>query len=318
VYWAVRRRRGRWWQFSGMRRPLIGYLEAGRKEAVKERDAAFIEGMRDFGYTEGQSFDIIYRFADEDYSRLQALAKELVLLKPNVIVTAVTTAAFAAAKVTRTIPIVSAVLNDPVSAGVIASYAHSGGNVTGIMNTVEGLRGKLIEITLEVMPRATRIGILINPANLATVTQWREIAAAATAKGVKAVRGDVRTANDLPSVFKALSDAGAEAVIVSPDTVFISAATRVAELAIAAHLPTIAGQSEEVRAGELVSYGTSLIANTRRAAYFVDKILKGTKPADLPVEFPTKLELAINIKTARMLGLTVPPTMLARADEVIE
>jgi putative tryptophan/tyrosine transport system substrate-binding protein len=215
-------------QFSGMRRPLIGYLEAGRKEAVKERDAAFIEGMRDFGYTEGQSFDIIYRFADEDYSRLQALAKELVLLKPNVIVTAVTTAAFAAAKVTRTIPIVSAVLNDPVSAGVIASYAHPGGNVTGIMNTVEGLPGKLIEITLEVMPRATRIGILINPANLATETQWREIEAAATAKGIKAVRGEVRSENDLPSVFKALSDAGVEAVMVLTDT-FSSARRRASQ-----------------------------------------------------------------------------------------
>jgi putative ABC transport system substrate-binding protein len=249
---------------------------------------------------------------------LPVLAEELVRLQPNVIVTAVTTAALAAAKVTRTVPIVSAILNDPIHEGVIASYAHPGGNVTGIMNTIEGLPGKMVEITLELVPRAGRIGILINPANLATVTQWHEIEAAATAKGLTAENREVRTPDDLPSAFKALSSGGVEAVIVSRDTVLLGAAARVADLALAARLPTVAGQSEEVRAGQLVSYGASLIATTRRAAYFVDKILKGEKPADLPVEFPTKLELAINLKTAKALGLEIPPTLLARADEVIE
>ncbi len=300
------------------KRPLVGYLETGRKEAVKNRDAAFLDGMRDLGYAEGQSFDIAYRYADDDYTRLPRLTEELVQLQPDVIVTAVTTAAIAAAKVTRTVPIVSAILNDPIREGVIASYAHPGGNVTGIMNTIEGLPGKLLEITLELVPRATRIGFLINPNNLSTATQWREIKDAATAKGLQAENRDIQSADDLPSAFKSFSSAGVEAVIVSRDTVLLSAASRVAELALAARLPTIAGQSEEVRAGELISYGTSLIANTRRAAYFVDKILKGVKPADLPVEFPTKLELAINLKTARALGLAVPPTLLATADEVIE
>jgi putative ABC transport system substrate-binding protein len=300
------------------KRPLIGYLETGRKEAVKNRNAAFLDGMRDLGYAEGQSFDIAYRYADDDYTRLPRLTKELVQLQPDVIVTAVTTAAIAAAKVTRTVPIVSAILNDPIREGVIASYAHPGGNVTGIMNTIEGLPGKLLETTLELVPRATRIGFLINANNLSTATQWREIKDAATAKGLQAENRDIQSADDLPSAFKSFSSAGVEAVIVSRDTVLLSAASRVAELALAARLPTIAGQSEEVRAGELISYGTSLIANTRRAAYFVDKILKGVKPADLPVEFPTKLELAINLKTARALGVAVPPTLLATADEVIE
>lgn len=303
---------------TARKRPFIGYLETGRKDAVKERDAAFIDGMRQLGYVEGESFDIAYRFADDDYSRLPALTEELIKLQPNVIVTAVTTAAVAAAKVTRTVPIVSAVLNDPIRQGLVASYAHPGGNVTGTMNTIEGLPGKLVEITLEIAPNAKRIGFLINPANLATVTEWQEIETAAKAKGLNATSQNIRTPDDLPAAFAVFSTAGVDAVLVSRDTVLLSSAARVAELALAARLPTIAGQSEEVRAGELVSYGTSLLANTRRAAYFVDKILRGDKPEDLPVEFPTKLDLAINRKTAKALGIALPQTLLATADELIE
>jgi putative tryptophan/tyrosine transport system substrate-binding protein len=303
---------------AARKRPLIGYLETGHKELVKERDAAFIDGMRELGYVEGDSFEVAYRFADNDYSRLPALAAELVQLQPLVIVTAVTTAAVAAAKATRTVPIVSEILNDPIGEGMITSYAHPGGNVTGIMNTIEGLPGKLVEITLEIVPTARRIGFLVNPANLATVAQWQEIETAVKAKGLQVTRQNIRTSDDLSNAFKAFSTSGVDAVIVSRDTVLLTAAGRVAELALAARLPTIAGQSEEVRAGELVSYGTSLIANTRRAAYFVDKILKGDKPADLPVEFPTQVELAINRKTAKALGLALPQALLATADEVIE
>jgi putative ABC transport system substrate-binding protein len=303
---------------STSKRPLVGYLEAGRKDVVEKRDAAFSEGMRELGYIEGESFDITYRFADDDYSRLPALAGELVQLRPDVIVTAVTTAAVAASKATRTVPIVSAILNDPIREGMIASYAHPGGNVTGIMNSIEGLPGKLVEIMLEIAPKAKRVGFLINPSNLATVTQWQEIEVAAEAKGLKALNQNIRTPDDLPGAFTALSTAGVDAIMVSRDTVLLGVAERVAELALAARLPTIAGQTEEVRAGELVSYGTSLIANTKRAAYFVDKILKGDKPGDLPVEFPTKLELANNSKTAKALGITVPQTLLAIADELIE
>jgi putative ABC transport system substrate-binding protein len=300
------------------KRPLVGYLESGRQDAVRARDAAFLAGMREFGYAEGEDFDIAYRFADNDYTRLPSLAQELVELRPAVIVTAVTTAAVAAAKVTRTVPIVSAILNDPIREGVIASYAHPGGNVTGIMNTIEGLPGKLLEITLELVPRVTRIGFLNNPENISTMVQWREIETAAKGRGMQAKNREIRSVDDLPAAFNALAKDGVGAVIVSRDTVLLGAAPRIAELALAARLPTIAGQSEEVRAGELVSYGTSLTANTRRAAYFVDKILKGDKPGDLPVEFPTKLEFAINLKTAKALGLAVPQILLATADEVIE
>jgi putative ABC transport system substrate-binding protein len=298
--------------------PLIGYLEAGQREAVKTRDAAFIAGMRDFGQVEGENFDLAYRFANDDYTRLPSLAGELVALHPAVIVTAVTTAAIAAAKVTRTVPIVSAVLNNPIGEGVIASYAHPGGNVTGIMNTIEGLPGKLLEITLELAPRVTRVGVLINPENIASTTQWREIETAAKTQGLQADKREVRAADDLPAAFDAFTKDGVGAVIVLRDTVLLSAAPRVAELALNARLPTVAGDSEEVHAGELVSYGASLIANTRRAAYFVDRILKGEKPSDLPVEFPTKLELAINLQTAKALGISVPASLRALADEVIE
>jgi putative ABC transport system substrate-binding protein len=298
--------------------PLIGYLETGRREAVKERVTAFLDGMRDHGYVEGQTFAVAYRYADNDYARLPVLTEELVALQPAVIVTAVTTAAVAAAKVTRTVPIVSAILNDPIREGLVASYARPAGNVTGIMNTIEGLPGKLLEITLDLLPRAQRIGFLINPKNVSTLTQWREIEAAAMAKGLKAEKQDIRSADDLAPAFNAMSSAGADAVIVSRDTILLSAAPRIAELALSARLPTIAGQSEEVRAGELASYGTSLIANTRRAAYFVDKILKGDKPGELPVEFPTKLEFAVNLKTAKALGVIVPASLLVAADEVIE
>jgi putative ABC transport system substrate-binding protein len=303
---------------TSSKRPLVGYLETGRQEAVKAREAAFITGMSELGYVQGEGFDIVYRLADNDYARLPRLAQELVTLHPAVIVTAVTTAAIAAAKATQTVPIVSAILNDPIREGVIASYAHPGGNVTGIMNTIEGLPGKLLEITLELVPQVTRIGFLINPENIATPTEWREIEATAKAKGLQAENREIRSVDDLPAAFNAFAKNGVEAVIVSRDTVLLGAAPRVAELALSVHLPTIAGQSEEVHAGELVSYGTSLIANARRAAYFVDKILKGNKPSDLPVEFPTKLEFAINLKTAKALGLIIPSSLLARADEVIE
>ncbi len=298
--------------------PLIGYLETGKQEAVKTRDAAFLAGMRDFGYVEGENFDIAYRFANDDYARLPGLAQELVALHPALIVTAVTTAAVAAATVTRSIPIVSAVVNDPIGKGMITSYAHPGGNVTGIMNSIEGLPGKLIEITLELVPGVTRIGVLVNPENIATTTEWHEIKAAAKAKGLEAENREINSANDLPAAFNVFATNKVGAVIVSRDTVLLSAAPRVADLALAARLPTIAGQTEEVHAGELVSYGTSLVANFRRAAYFVDKILKGDKPGDLPVEFPTKLEFAINLKTAKALGLSIPQMLLATADEVIE
>jgi len=306
------------WGQTPRRRPLIGYLEVGQQDAVEARDEAFIAGMRELGYVQGGNFDIVYRFASNDYLRLPSLAQELVALHPTVIVTAVTTAALAAAKATRTVPIVSAILNEPIREGVIASYAHPAGNVTGIMNTIEGLPGKLLEITLDLVPHIARIGILINPENIATATQWREIEAAAKAKGLQVENREIRSVNDLPAAFDAFSKNGVRAVIVSRDTVLLGAASRVAELALAARLPTIAGQSEEVRAGELVSYGTSLIANARRAAYFVDKIIKGEKPGDLPVEFPTKLEFAINLKAAKALGLTIPQALLATADEVIE
>jgi putative ABC transport system substrate-binding protein len=205
-----------------------------------------------------------------------------------------------------------------VNLGLVTSLARPGGNVTGILTLVEGLSGKQVEIALQLIPAATKLGVLINPTNPADTAQWQEIEAAGAAKGIKVVAVEARTKGDLDPAFTSLTAAGVQVVIVVRDTLLVGERVHIAKLAAAAHLPTVAGAGEMAKAGGLIAYGTSITANVRRAAYFVDRILKGTKASDLPVEFPTKVELIINLKTAKVLGLNIPPTLLARADEVIE
>jgi putative ABC transport system substrate-binding protein len=300
------------------RRPLIGYLATGRKEALVPLTSGFLEGMRDLRYVQGQTFDFIERYAYENLAQVPALAVELVQLNPDVIVVVDPPGTLAAKKATPSIPIVSGILIDPIAMGLVASYRQPGGNVTGILNLVEGLSGKQVEIALMLAPGATAIGLLVNPTNPSNVSQLRDVEAASLTKGIKIVAAEVRTKADLDSAFKLLTVAGVGAVIVLRDFVLFSERLHVAELAVASRLPSIFSQPEHIQAGGLISYGVSTAASFRRVAYFVDRILKGQKPEELPVEFPTKLTVVINMKTAKALRLDIPSSLLLQADEVIE
>jgi ABC-type uncharacterized transport system substrate-binding protein len=303
---------------NGRKVPLVGCLYAGQKNADTAWILAFLSGMRDLGYVEGQGFDIAYYFADGDYTRLTALAAELESLKPEVILAAEPPAAGAAARATSSIPIVSPILFDPVKTGLVASYARPGRNVTGILVSVQGLLGKEIELLREVVPGATTIGVLFNPANQSSVGSRQEVEAVGQTNGLKIISAEASAKTDLDTAFDSLVAANVQVVLVVADPMFISQRERIASLAATAHLPTISNAREFVEAGALMNYGVSLSANFYRAAYFVDKILKGDKPADLPVEFPTKIEMIINLKTAKTLGIDIPPAVKVLADEVIE
>ena len=300
------------------KRPLLGYLITGTKDGLTHSVSAFLSRLRDLGYVEGQNIDIVTRYAEADSTRLPVLADELVRLRPDLIVALDPPAALAAKKATASIPIVAAILNDPVRLGLIASYARPGGNLTGILSQVEGLPGKQVEIAQELVPSLTLIGLLANPANATHAYQRQEIETAAAAKRVKVIAAEARSKGDLEPAFNSLRAAGVRLAIVLRDNMFVSERRRIADLATTMRLPTIGSQNSYVEAGGLISYGVEDSENHHRAADFVAKILKGAKPADLPVEFPTKLLLVINTKTAKTLGLTIPPTLLARADEVIE
>ena len=297
------------------RRPLIAYLGVASPEASAQMVSAFLQGLRELGYRDGHEFDIAYRFADGDVAILPRLAEELVRLNPDVIYAINATPAKLA---TTTIPIVSPVLNDPVRLGLVASYAHPGGNVTGIMSAVDDLPGKQVELARELIPGLVRLGMLVNVSSAVSLSQRQPVEAAARASKVELAPFEVRGPDDLDPAFQALARENAEALIVLQDTMFFSYRQRIAALAVAAKLPTIFGFRNHVDAGGLISYGVNIGANHRRAAAYVVEILKGAKPSDLPVEFPTKLELIINLKTAGALGLEIPPQLLARADEVIE
>jgi putative ABC transport system substrate-binding protein len=297
------------------RRPLIAYLGVASPEASAFVVSAFLQGLRELGYREGPDFDIAYRFADGDEAKLPRLAEELVRLKPDVIYAINATPVKLA---TTTIPIVSPVLNNPVGLGLVASEARPSGNVTGIMTSVDGLPGKQVELARELIPGLVRLGMLVNVSSPVSLPQRPSVEMAARASNLELAPVEVRTPDDLDPAFQELAREKAGALVVLPDTMFFSYRQQIAALAVAAKLPAIFGFREHVDAGGLISYGVNLRANHRRAAAYVVEILKGAKPSDLPVEFPTKLELIINLKTASALGLTVPPTLLARADEVIE
>ena len=298
------------------KRPLIGVMVAVTRPGNPVLNA-FVRGLRELGYVEGQNIDIAWRFAEGRMDRFPELAEGLVRLMPDVIIAAVTPAAVATKKLTQTIPIVCPLLADPIRLGLIASESRPGGNVTGLLFRLEGLTGKQIELALELIPNLARIGLLVNVAS-GVIIDRQEAESASQRLGIKLVPAEVRTPNDLDAAFQALANDGVQAVIVLVDGMLFNERGRVAALAAAARLPAIYGFRDHVDAGGLVSYGVNLADNFHRAAAYVVKILKGAKPADLPVEFATKFEMVVNLKTAKALGLTVPPTLLARADEVIE
>lgn len=300
------------------KRPLIGWLSSATQEYSASKAAVFLQAMRDLGYVEGKSFDIVYRSSDGYPDRLSALAEELVQLKPDVILAIAVAAAVPARNATRTIPIVSPALADAIDLGLIKSEARPGGNVTGIEPYVAGLPAKQMEIAREVVPNARTIGLLTNVVDPKVPPQVKELEAAGRELEINVVAADANQPEDVEGALQVLADHKVDVVIVLQSSMLISESRQIAALAIAKRLPTVYGYREHVVAGGLISYGVDLRWCYREAAVLVDKILRGRKPGDLPVEFPTTIMLSVNLKTAKELGITFSPFLMGRADEVIE
>src|SRR5215472_1415330 len=300
------------------KRPLVGWLYYSRNDLADRYLGLVLDGMRELGDIEGRDFEMVYTSADGQVERLPKAAEELVQLNPDIIVASATIQAVEIKKATDTIPIVVAVLADAVALGLVASDARPGGNVTGIAPYVKGLPAKQLELAREVVPRATRIGLVDDVNDPKAHPQRREIEAAGKELEIQILPAEVASTSDIGSAYDALAAAGIEVVVVEQSNMLVSSRKQVAEAAAAKKLPTVYGYREHVEVGGLISYGINLNSCFHRAAYYVDEILKGAKPGDLPVEFPTDIELVINLKTAKTLGLKIPPTLLVRADEVIE
>jgi putative tryptophan/tyrosine transport system substrate-binding protein len=302
------------------KRPLIARLSSGSRDLpmIAKFIERFLSGMRELGDVEGRDFDIIYGEANFHPDQLPQVAAEMVKLAPDVILAGATIEAVAAAKATATIPIVVSVLADPIALGFTTSDARPTGNVTGIMPYVKGLPAKQLELARELVPGAMRIGLIDDPIDPKAHPQRQEIEATGRSLEIEIVPAELRTAADIDSAYETLVLAGVQAVVLEQSNMLANSSKPIAQAAASKRLPTVYGYRQHVDAGGLVSYGVNLDWCNHRAAYYVDKILKGAKPSDLPIEFPTQLELVINLKTAKTLGLTVPSSLLVRADEVIE
>jgi len=298
--------------------PRIGYLAAAPASANLARIGAFRQGLRELGYTEGKNIVIEYRYAEGKPDRLSELADELVRLNVDAIVTAGPTVTRAAKEATATIPIVMAFAGDPVGSGFVASLARPGGNITGLSSLSPEISGKQLELLKEIVPKLSRVAILGSSTEPANPQSLKEIELAAGAFGVQLQYLDVLGPKDIETAFRTASKRRADAILVLPSAVFNTHRKQIADLAKMSRLPAIFYAPEWVEDGGLVSYGVSFTDLYRRAATYVDKILKGRKPADLPVEQPTKFELLINLKAAKQIGLTIPPNVLVRADKVIK
>jgi putative ABC transport system substrate-binding protein len=298
--------------------PRIGYLPSGPiSERVHLWDA-FRQGMRELGYVEGQNITLVFPSAEVTPERLPHLAAELVSLKVDVIVAAGTPAVQAAKEATKTIPIVTPITTEPLETGLVASLARPGGNITGLSYMSSDLSGKRLELLREVVPGVSRIAVLSNPSSATVPPMMRKTEVAARALGVQLQRLEVHGPDDFERVFQAATKERAGALITLDDAFAFTQRTRIVKLATKNRLPAIYGFREFVEVGGLMSYAANLSDMYRRAATYVDKILKGTKPADLPVEQPMKFELVITLKTAEQIGLTIPPNVLVRADKVIK
>jgi putative tryptophan/tyrosine transport system substrate-binding protein len=298
--------------------PVIGILLSGSSAANAKNLESFRDGMRNLGFEDGRNVKFQYRFADSHLDRLPALAAELIDLKPSLIVTAPTFANLAAKRATRTVPVVMATGADPVGFGLVASLNHPGGNVTGLANFAELLASKQIEFLRRLMPQLSRVGMLINLDDPLHEPQVREGQAAAAQVSLPLALFGIHTPEELDNTFAEISRQKIDGLMVPPDTLFLNERKHIADLAASFRTAAIYGYREHVMEGGLMSYGPDLRSSYRRAATYVDKILGGAKPADLPIEQPTKIDLVINLTTAKALDLQVPPTLLALADEVIE
>jgi putative ABC transport system substrate-binding protein len=296
----------------------IGFL--GNSTAALEAHLVgpFRDGLHELGYLEGRNALIEYRWAEGQYERFPALIAELIALKVDVIVTAGTPATLAVKKATTSVPLVMVAVGDPVATGIVASLKRPGGNITGLTSIAEETEGKRLELLREVLPTVSRVAVLSNPENPSLLATLKEMRAAAQVLGMKLQVLEVRTSGELEETFKVILRERPGALLVMGDRLFLHNRQRMMNFATKQLLPVVPVHPELVEAGGLTSFGPSYPGMHRRAAYFVDRILKGAKPADLPVERPTKFELVINLKTAKALGLTIPPSVLGRADQVIQ
>jgi putative tryptophan/tyrosine transport system substrate-binding protein len=298
--------------------PRIGLLSPFSPSDTAPWHQAFLQGLNALGWVEGKNIIIEYRWAEGRNDRLTALIADFARLKVDVIVTAVTNDTLAAKNATREIPIVMAAAGDPVATGIVESLARPGGNITGLSQMNPDTTGKRLELLKEIAPRISSVAVLINPEDPIGVLGWKEIQLPARNLGIEVQSLEARTTADLEKALDAVIKARLGALAIMPNPVFVVNLKRIADFALQNRLPSTFQLREFTAAGGLLSYGPDRNDMFRRAAAFVDKILKGAKPADLPIEQPTKFDLAINVKTAKTLGLTVPPTLLATADEVIE
>jgi putative ABC transport system substrate-binding protein len=303
---------------STSRVPQIGFL--GNSTAALEANLVgpFRDGLRDLGYIEGQNISIEYRWAEGNYERFPALIRELIALKVDVMVTAGTPATLAVKKTATSIPLVMAAVGDPVGTGIVASLARPGGNITGLSGMAPDLEGKRLELLREFVPGLSRVGVFWNPANAFNPTAMAQARAAAEVLRIELLPLAVRTTEELDDALAAIVKERPGALIIFADRIFLHNRVRMMEFAAKNRLPSVNAYRELVEAGGLMSFGPSYEDMHRRAAIYVDKILKGAKPGDLPIEQPTKFVLLVNLKVAKALGLEVPPTVLVRADEVIE
>jgi putative ABC transport system substrate-binding protein len=298
--------------------PRIGVLFPGSPITFSLRTKAFLDGLSELGYVEGKTISIEWRWAEDKVERLPELAAELVRLNVDVFVANGTPAIKAAKNATQTIPIVMAVVGDPVGIGLVASLGRPGGNLTGLSILAPELSGKRLELLKEVVPKLSRVAAMLNPTNPVYRAELQETQDAARVLGVQIQSIEVSDLNTLQDGFTALSRDRVGALLVLTDAIFYSMRGRIVEYAAKSRLPAMYWGREFADDGGLMSYGPNTNELFRRSALYVDKILKGTKPADLPVEQPTKFELVINLKTAKQIGLTIPPNVLARADKVIK
>jgi putative ABC transport system substrate-binding protein len=305
-------------QQAAARLPRIGFLGNSTAELETNLVGPFRDGLRALGYEEGGNIAIEYRWAEGKYERFPALIAELVASNVDVIVTAGTPASLAVKNATASIPLVMIAVGEPVATGLVASLARPGGNVTGVTSISPEIEGKRLELLREVEPRISHIAVLWNAASPVQVIQERETQAAAQVLGMKMLSLGVRTLEEIEDAFAAIIRERPGALLVLADRLFLHHRTLIMEFAARHRLPGVHAYRELVEAGGLMSYGPSYADMHRRAATYVDKILKGEKPADLPVERPVKFELILNLKTAKRLGLEIPATVIARADEVIE
>jgi putative tryptophan/tyrosine transport system substrate-binding protein len=298
--------------------PRIGFLATRPLSAPPDRLVPFRQGLRELGYVEGQNIEIEVRSAEGEYERLPDLAAELVRLQVDVIVTGAAPGVQAAQQATRTIPIVIAAVVDPETTGFVASLARPGGNITGLSSMAPVLVGKQLEFLKETVPGVSRVAVLWNPANPGDAPQFRQAEVAAAALGVRLQSVEVRSPDELDGAFVAMTQEQADGVVVLVDLMLLDHRARIADLAGKSRLPAVYGLREHVEAGGLMSYSASLDEMYRRAAYYVDRILKGAKPADLPVEQPMRFDFVVNLNTAQALGITFPNEIMLQVTEVVQ